>query len=49
MKRRTYLKTMLAASAVSSAVQAADASHPIQLHVDMTVASGERKGDAEEF
>ncbi len=37
MKRRTYLKTMLALSAVSSGVQAADTAHPIQLHVDLTV------------
>ena len=37
MKRRTYLKTMLAAGAGSAAVAAADAAHPIQLHLDMTV------------
>jgi hypothetical protein len=38
MKRRTYLKALLAATAASSAVQAADAGHPIRLHVDLTVA-----------
>ena len=37
MKRRTYLKAMLAAGAGTAAVQAADSAHPIQLHVDMTV------------
>ncbi|MBZ5617226.1 MAG: hypothetical protein LAQ69_00640 [Acidobacteriia bacterium] len=37
MKRRTYLKTMLAVSAVSSGVQAAATAPPIQLHVDLTV------------
>jgi len=37
MKRRTYLKTMLAATAVSAAAPAADTAHPIQLHVDLTV------------
>ena len=37
MKRRTYLKTMLAAGALSSAAPAADAAHPILLHVDLTV------------
>jgi hypothetical protein len=37
MKRRTYLKTMLAANAGALAAGAADAAHPIQLHVDLTV------------
>ncbi len=37
MRRRTYLKTLLAAGAVSAASQAADAEHPIQLHVDLAV------------
>src|SRR6476660_9725170 len=37
MKRRTYLKAMLAASAVSAAAQAADPVHPILLYVDMQV------------
>ena len=37
MKRRTYLKTMLAASAVSVVSQAADPARPIQLHVDLAV------------
>lgn len=43
MKRRTYLTTMLAASAVWSAAQAADAAHPIQLHVDLTVDPAKEK------
>ena len=42
MKRRTYLKTMLAAGAVSAA-QAADAAHPILLHVDLTVDPAKEK------
>ena len=37
MRRRTYLKTMLAAVPLSAAGQAADTSHPIQLHVDLSV------------
>ena len=40
MRRRTYLKTMLAAGAVSaasSAAKAADGARPIQLHVDLAV------------
>ena len=37
MKRRTYLKTMLAVSAASVASQAADPVRPIQLHVDLAV------------
>lgn len=43
MKRRTYLKTMLAAGAVSTAVQAAGAAHPIVLHVDLTVDAAKEK------
>jgi hypothetical protein len=43
MKRRTYLKTILAAGAVSSAAQAADAGHPILLHVDLTVDPAKEK------
>jgi hypothetical protein len=35
MKRRTYLKTMLAVAFVAEA--ATDKEHPIQLHVDLTV------------
>ena len=42
MKRRTYLKTLLAAGAVS-AVRAADPAHPIQLHVDLTVDPAKEK------
>ena len=42
MKRRTYLKAMLAAGAGSGAVRAADA-RPIQLHVDLSVAPAKEK------
>jgi len=37
MKRRMYLKAVLAASAAPAAALAADAAHPIQLHVDLVV------------
>ena len=37
MRRRTYLKTMLAAGAGAVAANAADAAHPIVLYVDMQV------------
>ena len=38
MQRRTYLKSMLAASTAVPLASAADAAaHPIQLHVDLTV------------
>ena len=43
MKRRTYLKTMLAAGALSPVTQAADAAHPIQLHVDLAVDPAKEK------
>jgi len=43
MKRRTYLKTMLAAGAASAAGMAADPAHPIQLHVDLTVDPAKEK------
>jgi heme-degrading monooxygenase HmoA len=47
MKRRTYLKTMLAAGAVTAgavtAAPAADAAHPILLHVDLTVDPAKEK------
>ena len=44
MKRRGYLRTMLAAGAVSSpAFAAAAAAHPIQLHVDLTVDPAKEK------
>ena len=47
MKRRAYLKTMLAAGAVTAgavtAAQAADAAHPILLHVDLTVDPAKEK------
>jgi hypothetical protein len=42
MERRTYLKTLLAAGAVS-AMPAADAAHPILLHVDLTVDPAKEK------
>jgi len=37
MKRRTYLKAMLAAGAGAAGVLAAGPAHPIQLHVDLAV------------
>ena len=43
MKRRTYLKTMLAAGAGSAVARAADPAHPIQLHVDLTVDPAKEK------
>jgi antibiotic biosynthesis monooxygenase (ABM) superfamily enzyme len=43
MKRRTYLKTLLAAGAAQASSQAADATHPIQLHVDLTVDPAKEK------
>ena len=48
MKRRTYLKTMLAAGAAQAAVQAADA-RPIQLHLDMTVDPAKEKEMVKNF
>src|SRR5450432_3074213 len=42
MERRTYLKTLLAAGAVS-AMPAADAAHPILLHVDLEVDPAKEK------
>jgi hypothetical protein len=43
MKRRTYLKTMLAATAASAALPAADGARPIQLHVDLSVDPAKEK------
>jgi hypothetical protein len=43
MKRRTYLKTMLAANAGAIAAGAAQSAHPIQLHVDLTVDPAKEK------
>ena len=43
MKRRTYLQAMLAAGAGKVAAQAADAAHPILLHVDLTVDPAKEK------
>jgi heme-degrading monooxygenase HmoA len=43
MKRRTYLKAVLAAGAISAAAEAADAAHPIQLHVDLSVDPSKEK------
>lgn len=37
MQRRTYLKAMVAAGAVSRVAEAADPARPIQLHVDLSV------------
>jgi hypothetical protein len=43
MKRRTCLKTLLAAGAAQAASPSADAAHPIQLHVDLTVDPAKEK------
>ena len=43
MKRRTCLRAMLAAATVSAPAGAADASHPIQLHVDLSVDPAKEK------
>jgi hypothetical protein len=43
VKRRTYLKTMLATGAVSAVAGAPDAAHPIQLHVDLAVDPAKEK------
>src|ERR1043165_3307538 len=43
MKRRPYLKTMLAANAAAIAAEAADSAHPIQLHVDLAVDPAKEK------
>ncbi len=43
MKRRTCLKTIFAAGAVSAIAGAADSPHPIQLHVDMSVDPAKEK------
>ena len=43
MKRRTYLKTMLAAGASAAGVLAAGPGHPIQLHVDLAVDPSKEK------
>ena len=42
MKRRTYLKTMLAGANVAAA-HAAPSAHPIQLHVDLSVDPAKEK------
>ena len=43
MKRRTYLKTLLAANAGAIAAGAAQSANPIQLHVDLTVDPAKEK------
>ena len=43
MKRRTYLKAMLAAGGSPVAIQAAETAHPILLHVDLTVDPAKEK------
>ena len=43
MKRRTYLKTMLAAGAGAAGVLAAGPGHPIELHVDLAVDPAKEK------
>jgi len=49
MKRRAYLKAMLAAGAAAAAVEAADAPRPIQLHVDMSVDPAKEKEMVKNF
>ena len=49
MKRRTYLKTLLAAGAAQAASRAADAAHPIQLHVDLAVDPAKEKEMLQNF
>jgi hypothetical protein len=49
MKRRTYLKTLLAAGAAQAASQAADTVHPIQLHVDLSVDPAKEKEMVKNF
>lgn len=43
MRRRTCFKTLLAAGLASTAVRSADAGHPIQLHVDLSVDPAKEK------
>jgi heme-degrading monooxygenase HmoA len=43
MKRRTYLKTMLAAGASAAGTLAAGPGNPIQLHVDLAVDPAKEK------
>jgi hypothetical protein len=43
MKRRTCLKTMLAAGASAAGALAAGPGHPIQLHVDLAVDPAKEK------
>ena len=43
MKRRTCLRTVLAAVAGGAALQAADPARPIQLHVDLSVDPAKEK------
>ena len=49
MKRRTYLKTMLAAGASAAGVLAAGPGHPIQLHVDLAVDPAKEKEMSHNF
>jgi antibiotic biosynthesis monooxygenase (ABM) superfamily enzyme len=43
MKRRTYLKTLVAAGAAAAALPSAGAASPIQLHVDLSVDPAKEK------
>jgi len=43
MKRRTCLKTMLAAGASAAGAQAVGPGHPLQLHVDLAVDPAQEK------
>jgi hypothetical protein len=49
MKRRTYLKAILAAGAASAVAEAADPARPIQLHVDMSVDPAKEKAMLHNF
>lgn len=43
MKRRTYIKTMLAGASAAAVANAQGGAKPIQLHVDMAVAPAKEK------
>jgi hypothetical protein len=43
MRRRAYLKTMVAAAAGATGVLATSAGHPVQLHVDLAVDPAKEK------
>jgi hypothetical protein len=49
MKRRTYLKTMLAAGAGTARTLTVGPAHPIQLHVDLAVDPAKEKAMLHNF